>query len=538
MVQRLGQEGRLILYRGSLVPKPRKVLFISADQWRGECLSVLGHPVVKTPHLDALAADGVLFKRHFSVTSPCGPSRSSMHTGMYLMNHRSGRNGTPLDRRHTNIAHEVRKLGMDPMLFGYTDTSIDPRGLDPLDPALRTFEGPLPGYHIGLLFPDYIAAWMNDLRKKGYAFEGRHDVYQPKPDFDVPPDRGHRFIPTIFKAEDSDTNFMANAVIEWLGDHRQQDWFMHCVFLRPHPPVITPEPYNALYDPADVELPRRHASAQEEAALHPHLAQRIKGLSQPNKYDEHNPLNLVEMPDLELRQMRACYYGMMNEVDDAVGRIVAHLKQTGEYDNTLIVFTCDHGEMGGEHYTWGKETTFDQSFFIPLIIRDPRPAAQATHARQVDAFTESVDLMPTVLEWLGAEVPTQCDGRSLLPFLEGRTPQHWRTEAHMELDFRTGPQTGYDIEAALGLDPDECQICIIRGERWKYVHFATLPPLLFDLQNDAWEMRDLSTDTRYQSVLLHMAQKMLSWRMLHQEHVLTNLHLGPNGVEDRRRQRH
>ena len=385
MVQRLGQEGRLIRYPGNPVPSPRKVLFISADQWRGECLSVLGHPVVKTPHLDALVADGVLFKRHFSVTSPCGPSRSSMHTGMYLMNHRSGRNGTPLDRRHTNIAHEVRKLGLDPMLFGYTDTSVDPRGLDPLDPALRTFEGPLPGYHIGLLFPDYIAAWMSDLRKKGYAFEGRHDVYQPKPDFVVPADRGHRFIPTIFKAEDSDTNFMADAVIEWLGDHRQQDWFMHCVFLRPHPPVITPEPYNARYDPADIELPRRHPSAQEEARLHPHLAQRIRGLSQPNKYDEHNPLNLVEMPDLELRQMRACYYGMMSEVDDAVGRIVAHLKETGEYDSTLILFTCDHGEMGGDHYTWGKETTFDQSFFIPLIIRDPRPAAQATRARHVDS---------------------------------------------------------------------------------------------------------------------------------------------------------
>ncbi|MCB2008262.1 MAG: sulfatase-like hydrolase/transferase, partial [Rhodoferax sp.] len=77
--------------------RPRKVLFISADQWRAECLSAAGHKVVKTPHLDALAADGVLFRRHFSVTAPCGPSRTSMQTGLYLMNHRSGRNGTPLD---------------------------------------------------------------------------------------------------------------------------------------------------------------------------------------------------------------------------------------------------------------------------------------------------------------------------------------------------------------------------------------------------------------------------------------------------------
>ncbi len=104
---------------------PRKILFISADQWRAECLSVLGHPTVKTPHLDALAKDSVVFKRHFTVTAPCGPARASIHTGLYLMNHRSGRNGTPLDARHTNIAWEVRKIGLDPMLFGYTDTSAD-----------------------------------------------------------------------------------------------------------------------------------------------------------------------------------------------------------------------------------------------------------------------------------------------------------------------------------------------------------------------------------------------------------------------------
>jgi arylsulfatase A-like enzyme len=519
------------------MPAPRKVLFISADQWRGECLSILDHPVVKTPHLDALARDGVLFKRHYSVTSPCGPSRASMNTGLYLMNHRSGRNGTPLDARHGNIAHEVRKLGLDPILFGYTDTSLDPRGLHPNDPALRTFESALPGYRIGRLFPDHMAAWMDDLRAKGYSFSGRGDVYQPRPGFQKPAGRGHRFIPTIYKAEDSDTNFLANEVIDWLGNNRARDWFMHCVFLRPHPPVITPEPYNALYDPARVDMPQRQATPQQEAAQHPLLAQRIAHLGGNSDYDEHNPNNLVSMPELELRQMRACYYGMMNEVDDAVGRIVAHLKATGEYEHTLILFTCDHGEMAGDHYTWGKEMYFDQSFFIPLVVRDPRPAADAARGTKADAFTESVDLMPTMLDWLGADVPAQCDGRSLLPFIEGATPQHWRQEAHMEQDFRASPWGSFDGEAALGLTPDECQFAILRGERWKYIHFAALPALLFDMLTDPWEMNDLSKDPAHQGVLLGMAQKMLSWRLLHQEHVLTNLHTGPNGLEDRSRRR-
>ncbi len=98
--------------------KLRKVLFLSADQWRGECLSALGHPLALTPHLDALARDGVLFRRHYAATAPCGPARTSMLTGLYLMNHRCGRNGTPVDARFTNLALEVRKAGYEPTLFG------------------------------------------------------------------------------------------------------------------------------------------------------------------------------------------------------------------------------------------------------------------------------------------------------------------------------------------------------------------------------------------------------------------------------------
>src|SRR5690606_27046003 len=86
------------------------VLFICADQWRGDCLSVLGHSNVRTPNIDALAADGLLFRNHFSQCTPCGPSRTSLLTGLYLMNHRSGRNGTPLDARHTNIEHDFRTV--------------------------------------------------------------------------------------------------------------------------------------------------------------------------------------------------------------------------------------------------------------------------------------------------------------------------------------------------------------------------------------------------------------------------------------------
>ncbi|HEV2650662.1 MAG TPA: sulfatase-like hydrolase/transferase, partial [Rhizomicrobium sp.] len=123
---------------------PLNVLFITADQWRAECLSALGHPTVRTPTLDALTREGVLFTQHFANAVPCGPSRASLHTGMYLQNHRSGTNGTPLDARHINWAMEAKAIGYDPVLFGYTDTSLDPRELEEDDPWLSTYEGPLP----------------------------------------------------------------------------------------------------------------------------------------------------------------------------------------------------------------------------------------------------------------------------------------------------------------------------------------------------------------------------------------------------------
>ena len=117
------------------------VLFITADQWRGDCLSALGHPQLKTPNLDQLASDGVIFKNQYAQAVPCGPSRASLYTGMYLHNHRSLLNGTPLDARHTNVALEARKSGYAPALFGYTDVSLDPRTQE----VSGGYEGVLPG---------------------------------------------------------------------------------------------------------------------------------------------------------------------------------------------------------------------------------------------------------------------------------------------------------------------------------------------------------------------------------------------------------
>src|SRR5437868_15513430 len=116
----------------------------------------------------------------------------------------------------------------------------------------------------------------------------------------------------------------------------------------------------------------------------------------------------------------------MSEVDFHLGRLVAHLKESGQYDTTLIIFTSDHGEMLGDHYMWGKEVFFDPAMHVPLVIRDPRRDADGTRGRIVAELTQAVDLMPTILESAGLDVPRAADGQSLMPFLSQKTVDDWR----------------------------------------------------------------------------------------------------------------
>lgn len=497
------------------------ILFITADQWRGECLSALGHPVVKTPQLDALAREGVLFRRHYANAVPCGPSRASLHTGMYLQNHRSGTNGTPLDARHTNWAKEAGGNGYDPVLFGYTDTSQDPREEDPDSPWLQTYEGPLPGIRPVCMMGTWPTPWTDWLAEHGYKvpddIRAAYGERLPGPDYEdgAPVPR-----PLIYPKEVDDTNFLTNRVIDYI-DASDRPFIAHLSLLRPHPPFVAPEPFNAMYDPAGVPGFARKPTIEEEGEQHPWLAHQL------GRRLYHAPQD-----EKKLRRLKAVYYGLMSEVDEALGRLFTFLKESGRWDNTLIIFTSDHGEQMGDHWLLGKGGYFDASYHIPLIIRDPRKEADATRGSVVEHFTENVDIMPTMLDLIGTEIPVQCDGASLRPFLEGRVPETWRSEAHWEFDFRDPADD--TAEKRLGLTLHQCTMNIIRDEKYKYVHFTKLPPLFFDLEKDPDEFVNRANDPAYLPLVLEYAQKLLSWRMNHDEQTLTHIALTDNGPVERK----
>jgi arylsulfatase A-like enzyme len=358
--------------------------------------------------------------------------------------------------------------------------------------------------------------WLRSLAAKGYDVPGREgEIYLPVPSYPGADARGPTFAPPVFRAEDSDTAFMVGRAIEAMTTPARNPWFLHLSLLRPHPPFIAPEPYNAMYDPDEVDEFRRAATPEAEAASHPYTAYMLRHHLEREGHDPATHPN----DEAAMRQLRATYYGLMSEVDHHIGRMMAALKANGDYDNTLIVLTSDHGEQLWDHWLLGKECIFDQSAHIPLIVRAPGAAFGAARGRVVEAFTENIDLMPTVLDMLGGEVPLQCDGRSLATFLAGDTPDDWREEAHWEIDFR-------DVihgkpEAEMGLRLDTCSLSVIRDRRYKYVHFTALPPLLYDIEADPDELIDLAADPACAGVVAEYAQRMLSWRMTHSERTLT-----------------
>lgn len=482
------------------------ILLVTADQWRGDSLGIVGHPVVKTPNLDAFAEKATVFEQHYAATAPCSPARASLYTGLYQMNHRVVSNGAPLDDRFDNIARAARRAGYTPTLFGYTDTSPDPRLHNPNDPALTTYEGVLPGFAVRQSLPENDKPWLSWLASRGHdpaTFETIHHVEQE------PGERISLKAPRYAKDE-TQTAFLTDAFLAWLGERQGEDapWMAHVSFLRPHPPITVPAPYNTMYDPEEGPDFAGADTAASEASAHPVVAalQEAQGLS------SHIPGATGLVRDLtrkDLARIRALYYGMISEVDAQLGRIFAALDAL---EDTLIIFTSDHAEMMGDHWMLGKGGYYRQSYHIPLIIRAPA----GTRGNRVTSFTSAADIFPTLLEFLEIDPEHAPDGSSLSPFLSGATPTVWRDTALWEFDCRNlkrkwphlFPQ---DIEYA------SPALLSRMGPDWQYVHLSGVPGMLLkgsgqvDVANHAGRHPDIASAN---------IEALLSTRLRHNDETL------------------
>lgn len=449
------------------------VLFLVADQWRGDTLGQFDTPGVVTPHLDALAADGVTFTSHFCLASPCGPSRRSIHTGTGLATHGQWTNDGEQGSHLPTLAATVRQANIRPWLVGYTDTpqpGHDRASWETLvDPAFDIVQP--------FVWQQGFPFWKAELARHGQGDGGDH-AFGPFAPAGEPSLDG--LAPAHYRAEHSDVRFLTEAAIAAMGaDDRQ---LMHVNWLRPHPPMTAPDPWHRLVDPADVALPPR-PSLDEIAASHPYFAQTIPGRSLTEYTQQRSQVeDLTEQTE---RHVRAAYYGLCGEVDEAVGHVISELKRLDRYESTLIVFTSDHGESLGDHWIWGRRGPYDGHLSVPCIVRDPRAQADCTRGTRVDALTGNHDLYATICHALGTDVPTTVEGRTLVPFMHGQQPSDWRD--HISFAMSWADHVRAD-------DSESHRLRVIRTATHRLVTFAEFPPLLHDLVEDPHEMVNRASD--------------------------------------------
>lgn len=500
------------------------VLLIVIDQLRADALRCAGHPNAITPNIDRLAARGVLFRQHYAQGSPCGPSRASLHTGMYLMNHRVITNESPTAAHLKTMPFYARELGYEPALVGYTTTVPDPRTTSSADPRFTT-NSIASGWNVIRDFEEPREHYLAWLSGKGYSIPNRYeDLFKPSAT-----ESESKWFPTSpISAEHTDTAWCAEGALDYLRIRTERPWFLHLGFFRPHPPFMPSSPFDQLVDPASTLPPVRAASLDLEAASHP-LTKLILETMKVKSAMSWMPGLGCDLSLSDIARMRAAYFGLIAEVDHHLGRVLDFLESSQQMDRTLIVLTSDHGEQLGDHHLIAKRGYFPQSYHIPCIVVDPRASADSTRGTQSNTFTENVDVLPTILDWLGQSAPRACNGSSLLPLVRGESPSNWRKEAHWEYDFRDlASGTAHEI---LGISRDDCSLAVLRAEDYAYVHCAALPPLLFNLKNDPHWLHNVVNDPQHQAAALKMAQRMLDWRLSKADRTLTGFAISKEGLK-------
>jgi len=203
------------------------------------------------------------------------------------------------------------------------------------------------------------------------------------------------------------------------------------------------------------------------------------------------------------------YMGLIRQIDDQLGVLFRFLDARCLTEETMIVFTSDHGDYLGDHWLGEKDLFHEASVKIPLIVVDPSPAADPTRGTTCDALVEAIDLAPSFVAWFGATPPSHVmEGRSLLPWLHGRPPERWRDHVFSEYDYSM-----QEARLTLGQPIPDCRLFMVFDGRWKYIHASGFRPMLYDLATDPSEFRDLGADPAHAGECGRLREALLGWAL-------------------------
>jgi choline-sulfatase len=449
------------------------VVFLMSDQHRGDAMSCAGHPVARTPALDAIAAQGCRFTRAYTTSPVCMPARASLAIGRYNHNHGMVNNtqcavGTRERRRALGLALQragyrtafVGKHHLLPQRGGF-----DMRraagfvrrefGFDHLVQVLGKFGSMRSDCdwttHLGDM-------GLLDVHRADYAERKRQPVYFAKP--------------SPLPRDEQCDSFTGCKAIEWIGSGQGQPFFLWVSFPGPHDPWDAPGEYGRMYDPRDMPLPLGWADTLEGKPPQQRGRSAFEGL--------------LHLDETQVKAMAAQYYGLVSNIDDWCGRIVSALDAAGMLANTVVVYTSDHGEMLGDHRLVNKSIFYEGAARIPLLLADYR---EAPTGATCPALAETIDVYRTVLTLAGAAVPEGTFGDDLVAL---------------------APREGGDDDAAFS---EIDTACMVRTGRWKYAHdpAAGGAQELYDLEDDPQELGNRVADPEYRPVADELRSRMVDW---------------------------
>ena len=438
----------------SAAERPNILLLISDDQ-RPDTISALGNPIIQTPHLDRLVAEGTTFLRATCAHPLCVPARAELLTGQTGF-----RNGVHPPINKPNL--ETRTWPEMMVEAGYRTWWVG-KWMIAGRPSSRGFQESLGLFGSGKRpeTPQYDSAGRLVTGYRGWMFQTDDRQLQPEQGVGLTPDISAKF---------------ADAAIEFLERETERPFFLQVNFTAPHDPLLSPPGWEETYDPKRMPLPENFAGR------HP--------FDHGNYEGRDEQLNSWPRRKKDIRRDLATYYAVISHMDQQVGRILAVLEKSGQADNTIVIFTSDHGLALGSHGLMGKQNMYEHTINVPLVIRGPGFPAGKKH----DAGCYLRDLVPTCLELAGIEVPASVEAASLMPVVRGEID-----EIHRFI---------------IGYFADKQRM--IRMQNWKYISYPQVErEQLFFLGNDPFELNDLSRDRRAAWIRDELRGEMIQWLQNH-----------------------
>ncbi len=513
------------------------ILLIITDQHKADHLGCYGNSVVQTPNIDTLSEDGVTFDHFYTASPICMPNRATLMTSRMPSCHGLRINGLPLSKDNVTFVDLLRHAGyrtgvigkchLQPMMNlpmgeaeywpeNPTDETLpddlkfsrrsrmdgpeydqERAGVWAEDPNLEV-ETPYYGFdHLrfanfhGDMVHGHYSRWLQERHEDANSLRGKENALTDNV-YDVK--KGWR---TRMPEELYPTTYIAEETIKYLDEHAKGDaaapFFLQCSFPDPHAPLTPPGKYWSMYDPSDVELPASfgHIDPNEPRFIHETRA----------KSDQPKKVPALSMPDeKEARENIALTYGMVTMVDEAIGRIVETLDRLKLRDNTIIIFTADHGDMGGDHGMFGKfGVHYDAVLRVPFIWNDPTNKI-SKHSGELGG---TIDIAPTILARAGLATSVGMQGIDIVGQVQSNSPP--TREGILAEEDQLNTQTN-----GLGAQ----RIWTFVRDQWRLsVWFGDEMGQLFDRKNDPHEMSNLWSDPDYTVVKAELMERMMRERM-------------------------